>query len=386
MKLNLLFVDDEPNVVFGLKRMLRPLRNEWNFHFALSGEEALDILDVTNIDIVVSDMKMPNMNGEELLRRVKEKYPSVIRFILSGHSDMDLSLKASRIVHQFISKPIEAEQLKDKISKSYKLFKILENEHLRKIINGIGTLPPMPETYFKLEKALLRDDFSLKIVSQIINEDSVMAAKVLQLVNSAFFGLPTNISDVDAAVNYLGANTIKSLILYVNVFSTFENNTRIQDLLKEIWVHSLKVATDSKKIILKFSKNPGGANTAYTAGLLHDIGKIIVLNNEEYRNDIFERKNKNNLTYDTAEYQVLQTSHAEIGGYILSLWGLPEIIVEAVLFHHSVQRNPVIDFDVVTSVYIANAFSNHPNVEIDYLKKIISEELFNKIFNICSEQ
>jgi len=386
MKLNILFVDDEPNVILGLKRMLRPLRNEWNFFFALSGKEALEILDETNIDVVVSDMKMPKMNGAELLRKVKENYPSVIRFILSGHSDMDLSLKASRIVHQFIAKPIEAEELKYKISNSYKLFKILENEHLRKIINGIGTLPPMPETYFKLEKAMLKDDFSLKIVSQIINEDSVMAAKVLQLVNSAFFGLPTNIVDIDAAVNYLGANTIKSLILYVNVFSTFEKNTKIQSLLQEIWAHSLKVATDSKKIVLKFSQNPGGANTAYTAGLLHDIGKIIVLSNAEYRNEIFELKDKNNLTYDAAEYQVLNTTHAEIGGYILSLWGLPEIIVETVLFHHTIQQNSVIDFDVATSVYIANAVSNSPNAETDYLKTIISEELFNKIFNICNEQ
>ena len=131
MKLSILFVDDEPNVIQGLKRMLRPLRKEWNFYFAESGNEALKILSPNTIDVIVSDMQMPNMNGAQLLEEVKERFPSVIRFILSGHSDMDLSLKASRTVHQFISKPIEAKQLKEKISNSYKLFSLLEKETIK---------------------------------------------------------------------------------------------------------------------------------------------------------------------------------------------------------------------------------------------------------------
>jgi len=253
MKLNILFVDDEVNVINGLKRMLRPLRNEWNFFFALSGQEALTIIDENPVDVIVTDMKMPKMNGEQLLKKVKETHPSIIRFILSGQSNIDLALKSTRTVHQFLAKPIQAEKLKEKISRSYKLFSILENENIRNVINGIQTLPSIPDTYFAVEQELQKTDFSLMKIAEIISRDAVMSAKILQLVNSAFFGLPANISDIIAAVNLLGANTVKALILYLNLFSTFESNTEINILMKDIWEHSLSVAKIAKQIV--FYKN-----------------------------------------------------------------------------------------------------------------------------------
>ncbi len=385
MKLNILFVDDESNVISGLKRMLRPLRTEWNFFFAESGLDALKILEEIKIDVIVSDMQMPNMNGAQLLEKVKDKYPSVIRFILSGHSNMELALKSTRTVHQFIAKPIEAEQLKEKISRSYKLFSLLENENLRKVINGLQTLPAIPETYFEIEQELQKEDFSLKMVAEIINKDSVMSAKILQLVNSAFFGLPANLTEIESAVNLLGANTIKTLILYVQLFASFNIDKETKNLLNEIWVHSLKVARNSKKIILAFDGNKDEVNTAYTAGLLHDIGKIVVFSNNEYRESVFEIREKLGLDYIDAEQKVMQTTHAEIGGYLLSLWGLPERIVEAVLFHHSIQNNFYYKMNVVTAVHLANSLSNYPHINMKYIKEIGLEKQLPQIIDICSK-
>ncbi|NOX17986.1 MAG: response regulator [Chlorobi bacterium] len=124
MKLDILFVDDEVNVVHGLKRMLRPLRNEWNFYFAYGGKEALEIMKEHRIDVIVSDMIMPEMSGAELLEKVKEKYPSVIRYILSGYSKEAFALQSAKTAHQFIAKPIAPEELKEKITRSRKLHSI----------------------------------------------------------------------------------------------------------------------------------------------------------------------------------------------------------------------------------------------------------------------
>ena len=226
MKLNILFVDDEANVIRGLKRMLRVLKEDWEFYFAKGGEEALEIMEQTLMNVVVSDMRMPNMNGSELLELVKEKYPSTIRIILSGQSNEELALKSTRTAHKFIAKPIEPEKLKQTIQQSYKLHEFLNDENLRIVINGINRLPSLPKTVLEIEEELAKESFSLQRVIEIVSNDPIMSAKILQVVNSAFFGLAQSIANVGQAVNLIGADTIKSLIIYIQVFKSFDGNKK----------------------------------------------------------------------------------------------------------------------------------------------------------------
>ena len=382
-KLNILFVDDEVNIIQGLKRMLRSIREDWNFHFALSGTEALQILAQNSINVIVSDMRMPEMNGAELLAIVKDKYPSTIRIILSGQSNEALSMEVTRTAHRFISKPAEPEILKQTILQSYNLHQSLNNENLRKVINGINRLPSLPKTYLEIEKELSKENFSLQKITEIISNDMIMSAKILQIVNSAFFGLPQKISNIGQAVNIIGANTIKSLIIYVQVFKKFEENKLVENLLVSIWAHSLSVANSSKRIITKFGNNPKAKDDAYMAGLLHDIGKIVILSESSYRNSIYNLMENEQLTFNEAEVKILGTNHAEVGGYLLRLWGLSELITESVLYHHNSEKIDCQNVDIITAVYLANTFCDSQKTEINLDNINCPENVLTSVKEIC---
>lgn len=382
-KLKILFVDDEPNVIRGLKRMLFSLRKEWDQYFALSGEEALNIMQESEVDVVVSDMRMPKMNGAELLERIKEKYPKAVRIILSGYSDKELALKSTSAVHQFLAKPCDSEYLKKIVEKSFNLREHLHNENLLNFITGVGKLPSLPDVYLRLEEELNKEDASLNNVSKIISQDITMTAKILQLVNSAFFGLPANISSPMQAVNYLGINIIKSLVLYIKLFSLFKVDKASNIYLNELWNHSIKVGNLSKILVEKETSNKEMQEDAYIAGLLHDIGKLLVMSNKEYFTMIMHFMKENNMSYDEAEESVIGTTHADIGAYLLGLWGLPQRIVEAVAYHHKPSRF-VNDnkFDSLSSVHIANTFAHLPNLDLNHIKNLgIENEVISLIMN-----
>ena len=120
-KKNILFVDDEENIINALKRQFRPYRDHWNFYFALSGKQALELMANQKIDLIVSDMMMPEMRGDELLKIVRDTYPSTVRLVLSGYADEDTLKNGLYIAHQYLSKPCSAETLREIISQVFKI-------------------------------------------------------------------------------------------------------------------------------------------------------------------------------------------------------------------------------------------------------------------------
>ncbi|HID38707.1 MAG TPA: response regulator, partial [Calditrichaeota bacterium] len=172
-----LFVDDDPSLISGLKRMLRPLRKEWEMHFVPGGQEALDLLAESRFDVIVSDMRMPGMNGAELLARVRELYPHMIRIILSGYSDQDLLLKAVRPAHQFLSKPCDADTLKNTVLRVSKIQDILNSNEVKQVIAQVDSLPSLPYLYQEIMRKLEEDDTAVKDVGMIIQKDIGMSAQ-----------------------------------------------------------------------------------------------------------------------------------------------------------------------------------------------------------------
>ena len=207
--------------------------------------------------------------------------------------------------------------------------------------------------------------------------------KILQVINSPFVGLPQDITDINQAVNLLGITMIKSIILYVQIFSAYESNMRVEKMHREIWDHSLKVAKNAKLLVSNLGDKKG-AETAYISGLLHDIGKIIIINTEDYIYEILELMKLEDIEYNEAEKKILGTTHAEIGGYLLSLWGLPEIIVESVLHHHNISQTNYGKIDIVASVYLANECTDSAELDSEYLIDIGYENLLPEIVSLCS--
>ncbi|MFA7418574.1 MAG: response regulator [Melioribacteraceae bacterium] len=351
-KPKILFVDDEKQIIDGFKRGFHTYRNEWDLFYALSGEEALNIIEGNQINVVISDMRMPGMNGAELLAEVKKKHPETIRIILSGHSDEEMIMKSVNVAHQFLSKPCDKGTLIETINRTFHVRQYLRNDHLIKLINGIEELPRLPQIFVQLENMFNSDNISLNKVAELISKDVGLSAKILQIVNSAFFGLPTKIADLEQAVGLLGINIIKSLLLFLELHKSREGADLPSAFLTQIFNHSLKVATYSK-IIYEYEKGGSIAcKEAYAAGLLHDIGKLVLIQLDGYKTLLVDEENQ---SIHELEYEKFNVTHAEVGAYLLTIWNLPSVIVEAVAFHHSAIKND--KFDMSVAVHFANQFA-----------------------------
>ena len=332
----ILFVDDQPEVLRGLKRALAAIPHDWDIEFSTSGEEALDLMSRSPFDVVVSDMRMPKMNGVELLSTVMERYPDTVRIILSGHSDREMILNSLNCSHQFLSKPCSTEKIRYTIERACRLRDLLRDETLIKIATGIKALHSLPTLYGMVIKEMQSPDVSLKKVGHIISQDISMTAKVLQIVNSAYFGLPVKITDPQQAAIYLGLETLKALILSIHVFSSFKEDVKyFGQSLTQMWNHNMNVGRLAKEIAIFEKAEAKQAEEALVAGILHDIGKIILLQAPDQYTKVDDFINNAGSYTTDAEYAVLKTSHAELGAYLLGLWGLPDSIVETVAFHHN---------------------------------------------------
>lgn len=351
-----LFVDDESNILTGLKRMLRGMRKEWDMVFVSSGREALQVMQNAPVDVVVSDVRMPGIDGVELLKKVREQYPKTIRLILSGHSDYAKSLESTSVAHQFLAKPCDADTLRSAIDNQLSLVSRLHNEQLEQIVLERMVLPSAPDLYTRIVSELESDTASLASISQLVEQDMAMTAKILQLVNSAFFGLPREFTQINQAVTYLGVETIKALVLMNGIFTTLSEDSPVDKArISKIWQHGMAVANLAKVIAADMGAKAAEQEKAYIAGMLHDIGKLVLETNlsEQYATIRAEKLNCEQTLWGL-ENQALGCSHADVGGFLLSLWGLHSSIVETVLYHHE----PALIADGVMTIGSAVYFAN----------------------------
>lgn len=376
--INILFVDDEPNILDGLQRMLRSMRHEWEMSFAGSGPEALQILQEKPIDVIVSDMKMPGMDGAQLFQEVSERHPQVVRIILSGYSEKEINMKSVGTAHQYLSKPCESEVLKSTINRVCSLRDLLTDGNLRRLVSQLPTVPSLPHLYSELVDELGKEESSARKVGEIVKQDIGMTVKILQIVNSAFFGLRRRISDSREAVEFLGLDTIGSLTLGLGVISQFESHTS-GIFFADLWAHSIAVGVMANKIAA--TENREKANEAFTAGLLHDIGRVVLaVNLPKKFKEVNDLMRQENMTITTAERHVYDATHAEVGAYLLGLWGLPTQVVQAVAYHHIPSESKTDDFSALTAVHVANAIQEYtvlpdekkvePQFDLDYLERL----------------
>ena len=182
----ILFVDDEPNLLEGLGRMLRPLRHTWGIDFARNGPEALDLLARTPFNVIVSDMRMPGMDGAQLLAEVRDRHPTIVRIVLSGQCDREALLRSVRVAHQCLTKPCDVETLRSTVTRACALRDLLENDKLQRLVSRLKSVPSLPDLYHQVMEELESPEPSIQKVGQIIAQDAGMTAKTLQTVNSAF--------------------------------------------------------------------------------------------------------------------------------------------------------------------------------------------------------
>ena len=352
----ILFVDDETTVLDGIRRTLHADRDRWETRFVLGAEQALQACEHFNFDIVISDMKMPGTDGATLMAQLRKRFPEAARIILSGYSEAALATRAASDAHRVLAKPCNAYELRETIEKVLALRDLIASPKIRQIVGGTGELPSLSSTYSSLTDAVRDPYVTIDQVAAIVEGDVAMAAKVLQLTNSAFFGLPQHVANLSTAVSYLGIATIKSLALASDVFQVFKPDLRIPgSVCDSIQDHSMAVTT----IVGALPVPSQLRDVAIIAGLLHDIGKLFLASKmpQEYC-AVAARVSASGCRWFEAEEEILGTSHAEIGAYLLGLWGIPELAVEAIAYHHHTNHYPHTGFDCVEPLYAADLLAH----------------------------
>lgn len=354
MKRTVLFVDDEINVLQGLRRMLRPMRDRWDMHFVASGQEALEIMAKETVDAVVSDMRMPGMDGPALLHRIKLEYPEAIRFALSGYSDQEMVTRSIAPTHQYITKPCNGQMLVEALEQAMAARDLVPNKTVLDRLTRIEHLPVLPMVYNRITTELNKGDPAPKDIGNIVAQDVGLSANILKIVNSAYFGLARHISTPQQAVIVLGVNVIRSLVLSMHVFQSFEPTGRRLFSLRLLWEHCMRTAAIARTLAQAEGLPREQIDHAYIAALLHDVGKLLL--NAQCPDDchkVYEIVRQDNRRVAEVETEVLGLTHGQVGAYLLGLWGLPGPVVHAVARHHAAEPDPG-PLDMVEIVYFAN--------------------------------
>ena len=357
-----LFVDDESALLDLYRIAFEKEDKEWDVEFVGDAPGALELMEAEPFDVVVTDMRMPAMSGAELVVEVMKRHPKTSRLILSGYADQEQVARCIGATHQFIAKPVGLKALRSTIWRVCTLDTWLGDEKLRTLVSQLRNVPSLPSLYFRINEALASPDTSIEEIAAIVQQDPGMTAKLLQLVNSAFFGIARRITSPVEAVQFLGVGRLRSLVLSLHVFSCFDESKLNGFSIEKVWSHSISSGMVAQRIARLEKVDRGTTDEIFVAAMLHDIGKVMLASSlpDLYQEAMAIARDRKILPVD-AEREVFGVSHCEIGAYLLGLWGLPVTIVEAIALHHEPAKSGVRAFSPLSVVHAANALEKEIN-------------------------
>ncbi len=351
LKRQILFVDDDRQLLDGLRDAFRSYRRQWDMSFVEGSDEAIEVIEAQVQDAIVSDLRMPGTDGAKLLELVKQRWPGTIRMVLSGHADMALVARAAAVAHRMIAKPCDARELGRVIEQACSIQELMRQVDLGRRALGASALPSVPCVYAELTQVLESGNAGASDAARVIERDIALSAKVLQLANSAYFGRRTPVSTISGAVAYLGVDILRTLVLQAEVFRAFKVDPPIPGFdVSRLHQHSLNVARLAAQLV----GDQPGRDEAFTAGLLHDVG-LLVLASQSRGDlaDVLSQATTSRHHVFEIEIDRFGATHAEFGAQLLSLWGLPATVTEPVARHHTGRlHNP--PWPSVEALYVAN--------------------------------
>ena len=381
MKKRILFVEDNPLLLEMYAMVMDSERDKWEVVTMGDARQALATLDQCAFDVIVSDMRMPGMDGIEFLGEVRRRLPGCSRIIISGLSDQAEVVRSLNSTHQFLAKPVDVKMLRDTLARISGLDAFLQEQKLRALVGQVGALPSFPSLYLEVMQAMRTEEPSIETVGNIIAKDPAMTAKMLQLVNSVASGLARKVGSPVEAVQFLGINTVRSLVLSTHIFACFEHATLKGLSISQLWKHAMRTGLLARTIMQLEQAGETEAEDANVAGVLHDMGKLMLAESlPEQFQQALALVAERGLSSEQAELEVFGATHAGVAAYLLGLWGLPAAIVEAVAFHHIPSRSPTHAFGLLAAVHTANSLehelSREPvadlaaGLDADYLRSI----------------
>ena len=306
-------------------------------------------------DVVVADFKMPNMTGEELLKTIMAKYPETVRILLSGFFDIKTTPRLMNTAHQYLCKPCEPMALREAVVSALALRDLLTSKDLQCLVSQIPALPSLPALWMELIQELQKREPSIARIASVISRDLGLSTKLLQLVNSPFFGLAQPVIDLEEAVMHLGIETVKTLVLSLQTFSVFEQLDTDSRTLKTLWSHSWSVGQLAQRIARYEGLDSNTISRGFTAGLLHDVGKLVLkAGAPKQLAAVAALQQDKGIPLWRAEQETYGCTHAEVGAYLLGLWGLPAPVVETVAMHHQPPRSSSRRMSAVLAIHVAD--------------------------------
>lgn len=353
-----LFVDDENFLLQALQRMLRPMCLEWEMVFAQSGATALEAFAVKPFDVVVTDMKMPGMDGATLLRAVARLSPNTVRIGISGQTDPRQIPGCADITHQFLTKPCAAADLVATVERTCNKEWATTNEALGNLFSRLKRLPSLPAIYNEVVRMLDDTDCSINAVDLAVARYPEMLSKVVGVVNSAYFGAGHGPADSRDVIGCTGNETLMSL-LAVSAFLEFSKGDLGGFDVARHRAHATAVATRARAIAQMEGVDRRTADEAQIAGLLHDTGQLILAANfpEEFAEAVRVAR-ADVIPMHEAEKRVFGVDHAEIASHLLAVWGLQSSIVAAVSLHHTPVASADFELTPMVIVHFADAIEN----------------------------
>lgn len=345
--MRVMFVDDEQRVLDGIERSMFGLDVDWELAFATSGRSALEQLTATPAQAVISDMRMPGMDGRELLTEVRSRWPDTLRVILSGFTEEEIALRSLEVVHQFLAKPCDGPSLVAVVERIASLRKLLASESLKRIVGRVGHLPSTPRIYLDLVRSVTNANSNAKSIAPILSRDPALAAKVLQVANSAFFRRGKPIANIGAAVTHIGLDTLRALILMMEVFRA--------DSDEGAAAHLQQRALRATLIAEHVAAGETCANECAVAALLADVGQLI---------PGIEIHCKQAETNGEGTFRP-----SEVGAYLLGMWGLPMFIIEAVAYYETPWRVTPQSFGIAGVAHVAAMLARGKMPDVDYVTR-----------------
>jgi len=362
MESRILFVDDEPLMREFYSMVGSMLGSEYEVFTAASGKEGLAFLEKTPVDIVISDLVMPEMNGQEFMAEVSRKHPESMRIVISAHEDQLTVAQCLMFGHRYFSKPFDLKNLSAILKRICHLKHQVGSEKLKRVIYGMGALPTPPKVYFRLSQAVNSPYSSMDEIGGIVQEDPGLTLKLLQISNSAYFGMPRKIVTPTEAVQIVGLEILRALVLCIHAFKFYQDKRFKSISVSELWDHSLRTATAARKLARYENLTEAQCEETFVSGLLHDIGKLVLAANADADYQIvMERSRSEGTPVDQIEWEMFGATHAQVGAYLLGLWGLPEPVVSNVELHHSLELNINTGFTPVAAIHIAQFLEKSPN-------------------------
>jgi DNA-binding NarL/FixJ family response regulator len=320
----IVFVDDDRLVLSGLQNLLRKQRHEWEQVFVASGEAALEELARAPADIVISDMRMPGMDGPALLERIRALHPATVRIVLSGEAERADVLRALPAMHQFVTKPCSGTVLREVLARALRV-RSAATPSIRAGIGRLAHLPVRHSVHADLLRAVNGNGVGIGDITAIVASSLALSVKVMQLANAGVFGAPAQpIVTIDAATRHLGADLLRTLVTgpgYLVPLAPSDTPGLPPPFFYQV---RERAAVRAARVA-----DPTGAE--HTAALIAEVGALVLaLAEPERYPPLVVAAGGDPVALQQMERAQLGIDRFQVTTYLIGLWGLPVPIAAAV--------------------------------------------------------